>query len=244
MNRFSFLMSVLGAAGASLLMACGSAAGPDENASLGESGGMLLAGVKLTEGEVATLLRDAGFSEANIPKMVCTAKYESAFYERASNHNTNGSNDYGLFQINSIHIGSKGCGTSSAALYSPTTNTRCAKAVFDSQGIRAWYGYQKHATECSHYKVKGDPGPAAVADSSGTTNDTSGSTDNTTDPTPPTSSSTADGSCWSATLHQEMEPGACVNSAYNPGEYQCVNGKWYSGVENGVGVGGDCTSEN
>src|SRR5689334_1912599 len=47
----------------------------------------LLAGRQLDESEVADLLRDAGFPEKVVPTMVCTAKWESAFFERAYNKN-------------------------------------------------------------------------------------------------------------------------------------------------------------
>lgn len=111
----------------------------------------LLAGSRHSPHQIATLLRNAGFPESAIGPMVCTAKYESDFYDRASNHNSNGSTDYGLFQINSIHLHDGGCPSTTAALYDPATNVRCAHAVWKSQGINAWYGYQHHRSTCQHY---------------------------------------------------------------------------------------------
>src|SRR5690349_19092087 len=74
---------------------------PDEDA-VGQVDEKLLAGRKIPEREVASILRSAGFPESVVPEMVCTAKHESSFFERASNRNRNGSTDRGLFQINSI----------------------------------------------------------------------------------------------------------------------------------------------
>jgi len=111
----------------------------------------LLAGTRQSPHQIATLLRNAGFPESAIGPMVCTAKYESDWYDRASNHNRNGTTDYGLFQINSIHLHDSGCPSTTAALYDPATNVRCAHAVWKSQGINAWYGYQHHRSTCAHY---------------------------------------------------------------------------------------------
>jgi hypothetical protein len=109
----------------------------------------LLAGRKVPESELRQLLANAGFTADVIPKMVCTAKWESSFYERASNKNGNGSTDRGLFQVNSIHIGgTPGCPTSAEALFNAATNAKCARAIYKMQGIRAWYGYRAHKREC------------------------------------------------------------------------------------------------
>ncbi|MBX3263421.1 MAG: transglycosylase SLT domain-containing protein, partial [Labilithrix sp.] len=131
---------------------------------LGESEDRLLAGKRLTPAQVAAHLRAAGFPENTIGKMVCTAKYESSFYERASNKNRNGSIDRGLFQINSIHLGgTRGCPSkgNADALWNPATNAKCALAIYNMQGIRAWYGYRKHKTECDRYAA---PGSAPISE--------------------------------------------------------------------------------
>lgn len=264
MKHFVF---VLGAAvfGASALIGCSSPSGSPENAFTGESDGKLLAGNKLSEPAVASLLRTAGFAEADIPRMVCTAKYESAFYDRASNHNKNGSTDYGLFQINSIHVGKGGCTSTSSSLYDTTTNTKCAKEIFDSEGNNAWYGYKKHKSECDSYTLAGGGGSdIGTPTSGGSGTSGSGSSDDgsssgsgassagsssdgsDTDPyagDPSSSGSSTTGSCWSATLDQEMPQYSCVNSAYDPGEYQCIDGQWYGGVTGGSGPAGACDGE-
>jgi hypothetical protein len=136
-----------------MLTASGCAANTDDVAPEDEESDTqaLLAGTQHSPHQVATLLRHAGFPESAIGPMVCTAKYESNFYDRASNHNHNGTTDYGLFQINSIHLHDAGCPSTTAALYDPATNVRCAHAVWKSQGINAWYGYQHHRSTCQHY---------------------------------------------------------------------------------------------
>lgn len=101
------------------------------------------------EDELAGILRQVGFDEATVPKMVCTAKYESSFHEQATNSNTNGTTDYGVFQINSIHVGSTaGCPGSAQELLDATTNAQCALGVFNIQGLDAWVAYKSHRAEC------------------------------------------------------------------------------------------------
>ena len=56
--------------------------------------------LQITPCQTASYLRKAGFPEHVIPQMVCTAKYESSYNCRATNINSNGSEDYGLFQCN------------------------------------------------------------------------------------------------------------------------------------------------
>lgn len=122
---------------------------------IGQVDEKLLAGRRIPPREVAQILRKVGFPAHVVPEMVCTAKYESSFYERASNRNSNGSVDRGLFQINSIHLGRAGCPKrgNAGALYNATTNAKCALQVYRSQGLNAWYGYQAHRATCNAYRV-------------------------------------------------------------------------------------------
>lgn len=108
-----------------------------------------LAGRVIGEDELAGILRQVGFDEATVPKMICTAKYESSFHEEATNSNTNGTTDYGVFQINSIHVGSTaGCPSTAQELLDATTNAQCALGVFNVQGLDAWVAYKSHRAEC------------------------------------------------------------------------------------------------
>ena len=113
----------------------------------------LRGGERLASYEVASLIRQAGFPANMVGRMVCTAKWESSFYTKATNKNRNGTIDRGLFQINSIHLGNtRNCPASSKAIFDPLTNTRCALAIYKMQGINAWYGYKAHRSECDRYR--------------------------------------------------------------------------------------------
>jgi len=135
------------------IVGCAADASPDDEAEddVGASEDALLAGRLYTPAEVAALVREAGFPESVVGQMVCTAKYESSFFERATNKNKNGSVDRGLFQINSIHLGEAGCPTSGERVFDAAANAKCARAIYKMQGIRAWYGYRKHKTECDNF---------------------------------------------------------------------------------------------
>merc|ERR1712196_135426 len=117
-------------------------------------------GLGASECQVAGYLRSAGFPENIIPAMVCTAKYESSFNCGATNRNTDGSTDYGLFQFNSYYWCSgdaaskhNGCGTSCQSLFDCSANARCAKTVYNQQGLDAWYAYKSHRGECDNYRL-------------------------------------------------------------------------------------------
>lgn len=219
-------MRLLAVAMVSLTTIAGCAAdttGDGSSEPTGESQDHLLAGRRLSETEAAMLIRNAGFPESVVGKMLCTIKYESNFYERASNRNHNGSVDYGLFQVNSLHFHDAGCPSSAAGLYDATANTKCALGIYRSQGNNAWYGYQKHRSECDRY-----PAPSGSA---------------TTASAMPADTS-ADGGCYSGTL-EEMEPAkTCVESKFDNLWYQCDAGSWVRGGDSGSGPAGACSSSN
>lgn len=110
--------------------------------------------------QVASYLRKSGFPETSIGTMVCISKYESSYNCDAKNTNTDGSSDYGLFQINSYYWCSgdpqskyNECGTTCISLYNCQSNSNCAYKVWKQQGYNAWYGYKYHKSECDSYKV-------------------------------------------------------------------------------------------
>jgi hypothetical protein len=190
---------------------------PEETEESGTSQA-LLAGRRLREGEIAALVRSAGFPESMVGKMVCTAKYESSYYERASNRNRGGSIDRGLFQINSVHLGTmRGCPRSGEALFDAETNAKCAYAIYRAQGIRAWYGYRAHRSECDRFRA-----PASIDEP-----DNSGGE-----------------GCYSPTLHSRVDEAACVQGRSNGVWYQCHEGAWARGVDEAAKKGqfGDCAS--
>jgi hypothetical protein len=113
---------------------------------------LLVALGSLTEMQVYNYAGEAGFNQAEAKTMVCIAKHESAFDPKAINtSNSNGTTDYGLYQINSIWDG-KGCRIDK--LLDPAYNTACAKRVYDIQGFTAWVAYKKYKDTCDNYELK------------------------------------------------------------------------------------------
>jgi len=113
----------------------------------------------LSAQDVCRLLKNAGFPGGDIPKLVCTALKESSFNPRALNtKNTNGSWDWGLFQLNDRYwCGRNGvggdCRAKCADLYDAAKNVACAKIVYTRQGLSAWYGYTGNRAYCNSYSV-------------------------------------------------------------------------------------------
>jgi len=110
----------------------------------------------LSEYDVCQKLKTAGFPNNDLGKMVCTCNHESGRNPGATNRNTNGSTDYGLFQINNYYwCGESGpggnCHVACNDLLNADVNTRCANVVYRQQGITAWYGYQNYRAECDAY---------------------------------------------------------------------------------------------
>jgi hypothetical protein len=208
---------------------CAAATPDDEAEPVGESQDHLLAGRRLSEREAATLIRQAGFPESVVGKMLCTIKYESNFYERASNKNRNGSSDYGLFQVNSIHFHDAGCPSSASGLYDAAANTRCALGIYRSQGVNAWYGYKKHRTECDSYRAPASGGAAPAA--------------GTPDPTDDNNDTNA-GGCYSGTLEEMVPASTCVESKFDGEWYQCKDTQWLAGGASGSGPNGACVSKH
>ena len=207
------ILVYLAAIAAASLTACSASPEDGENAESGNDA--LLAGTRLTPAQIATMLRDEGFDEADIGKLVCTAKYESSYYTGAQNHNTNGSTDYGLFQINDRYW-LRPCGVTRQQLLDAKTNVKCAKMVFDQQGIGAWYGYKAHRTECNGFTVQGGGGDTVGQPGEG---------------------------CYSTTLKARVQQGECVQSASNSVWYQCYEGTWYR-TSAQSGPAGACTDEH
>ena len=112
------------------------------------------------ECQVSSYLQKSGFPGYTIPTMVCISKYESSYNCDATNKNTDSSTDYGLMQINSYYWCSgdvlskyNECKIACSSLFNCQYNTNCAYVVWKQQGYTAWYGYQKHKSECDSYKI-------------------------------------------------------------------------------------------
>ncbi|MBN3317271.1 LYSC2 protein, partial [Atractosteus spatula] len=90
-----------------------------------------------------------GYRGYSLPNWVCLSKWESSYNTAAINHNSDGSTDYGIFQINSRWWCEDGktprsknaCGISCSQLLTNdiTVAIQCAKRVVrDPNGMRAW----------------------------------------------------------------------------------------------------------
>ena len=92
---------------------------------------------------IANVLRAAGFEENLIPTFIGIAMAESGGRPDAINDkNANGSIDRGLFQINSIHQGNSWYPTNPS---DPLQSAKAARAIYLSQGLKAWTVYKTGA---------------------------------------------------------------------------------------------------
>jgi hypothetical protein len=97
--------------------------------------------------DVARAAMDAGFTSAQALAAVQIAYHESGFSAGATNRNNNGSVDYGLWQINSVHGFPE---LKTQQWRDPTTNARLAKKVYDKQGWNAWSVYKSGKHQSSN----------------------------------------------------------------------------------------------
>ena len=98
----------------------------------------------LTPAQIAAAMREAGWDDAAIPIGVAVALAESGGNPRAvNNKNRNGSSDYGLFQINSIHANLLTTGDR----FNPVDNARMALTVYRQAGSswKPWAAYNSGA---------------------------------------------------------------------------------------------------
>ncbi|XP_056288152.1 lysozyme C-like [Pseudoliparis swirei] len=130
------------------VMTCGSSSGVLRVMTCGSSSGVLRV---MTCGSSSGVLRvmTCGSSSG-----VCLSKWESDYNTMATNHNTDGSTDFGIFQINSRfwcrdgqRPSANACGIRCSELQSDdvTVAIRCAKRVVrDPNGIGAWVAWRRH----------------------------------------------------------------------------------------------------
>lgn len=85
--------------------------------------------------ELAKLAKNAGFTGVNVVNAVAKALAESGgVLDAVGGPNTNGTYDYGLWQINSVHGYDK-----NRLLGDPQYNANCAYEIWKRQGWGAWY---------------------------------------------------------------------------------------------------------
>ncbi|KAL7847718.1 hypothetical protein AOLI_G00224360 [Acnodon oligacanthus] len=111
-------------------------------------------GMYYTNCELATVLQSAGmdgYAGVSLANWVCLAFSESSYNTQAIDYDSDGSTDYGIFQINDRWWCSNGqfpsyngCGISCSELLTNNiaADIACAKIIVDQQGISAWYGWQ------------------------------------------------------------------------------------------------------
>ncbi|KAM4532753.1 lysozyme C-like isoform 1-T1 [Fundulus diaphanus] len=95
-----------------------------------------------------------GYRGVSLADWVCLTQHESNFNTAAINRNTDGSTDYGIFQINSKWWCSdggvsraNGCGINCSELQTDNVEKaiKCAKRVVDDPlRVRAWVAWKAH----------------------------------------------------------------------------------------------------
>ncbi|XP_062869753.1 LOW QUALITY PROTEIN: lysozyme C-like [Trichomycterus rosablanca] len=94
-----------------------------------------------------------GYHGISLANWVCLTKHESDFNTRATNHNSDGSTDYGIFQINNrwwcsngVFHSANGCGISCSELLTDNISraAQCAKTIVRQQGITAWVTWRNY----------------------------------------------------------------------------------------------------
>lgn len=92
--------------------------------------------------QIAAAWLEAGGPPSQTATAVAVALAESSGQLHATNTNSNGSVDHGLWQINTVNLGPGGVAAPYAAnIFDPLANARAAVAVYKSQGWGAWSTY-------------------------------------------------------------------------------------------------------
>lgn len=92
----------------------------------------------LTDTQIAGVIKTAGFPSGSQVTAVAIALAESGGRSDATNRNSNGSTDYGLFQINSVHSQLLASGSWS----DPVSNAKMALSVSSNgSNFKPWVAY-------------------------------------------------------------------------------------------------------
>lgn len=104
---------------------------------------MSLAGVQLLAREIADLAHLHGWNDQNLIRAVAVCSAESGRWTEAVGTNPDGSHDYGLFQINSVHLGQTLAGSpvTIERLFVADENVAIAHALWKTTGWDAWAAY-------------------------------------------------------------------------------------------------------
>ncbi len=109
----------------------------------------LLAGKRLDPFQIARLCHSEGWRDEKLLIAVAVVMAESAGYTEATNENTNGSIDRGLWQINSLHVDAGRI--SAEECFDPVASTEYAYSLYKarSYSFGAWAAFNNGA-----YKTK------------------------------------------------------------------------------------------
>lgn len=95
----------------------------------------------LSPPQIAAAARAGGFSGSQVPIMTAIAMAESSGRTDVTHHNSDGSTDYGVWQINSVHSDILALGNWA----DPAVNARMAFAVYKKQGYSAWSVFKSNS---------------------------------------------------------------------------------------------------
>ncbi|HSO04243.1 MAG TPA: hypothetical protein VLQ92_07170 [Candidatus Limnocylindrales bacterium] len=134
----------------------------------GDFGGAVPRGGATSSAEVLDLVR-ANFPADQVGNAMAVSRCESGHGNRVSKPNTNGSRDFGVFQINdggTLQAALRAIGVSFAEItdarekaLDPALNVRMARAIWDSRGWQPWTCAAKLEIVSGLYKKT--PGPMA-----------------------------------------------------------------------------------
>ncbi len=134
----------------------------------GDYGGAVPEGGSTSTAEVLTLVR-AHFPADQVGNAMAVSRCESGHGNRVSKPNTNGTRDFGVFQINdggTLQAALRAVGVSSSSIadarekaLKPELNVRMARAIWDSRGWQPWTCAAKLEIVSGLYKSS--PGPMA-----------------------------------------------------------------------------------
>lgn len=112
----------------------------------------------ISDVEIAKAAKAAGFPDNFLATAVAVALAESSGNPTATHRNTNGTTDYGLWQINSIHKTDLANGKWS----DPTDNARMAYAVFRRAGNSWWPWSAFKSGRHAQYMSRGNEAVRAI----------------------------------------------------------------------------------
>uniref|UniRef100_A0A182QTU6 Glycosyl hydrolases family 22 (GH22) domain-containing protein n=1 Tax=Anopheles farauti TaxID=69004 RepID=A0A182QTU6_9DIPT len=110
-------------------------------------------GRRISKCELARTLFNNGIPRSQIPDWICLVERESQFETTAINKkNTNGSWDYGLFQVNNKfwcadqRNGANDCKIQCSALVDGdiTDDIKCIKLIYKRHNFNAWTGWKNY----------------------------------------------------------------------------------------------------